>query len=399
MTMARTRGGKGTVWPSERRSFSDLLTGVTVTQLTNHCSHSNHIYFTNNGFYGDGKLIFGSDRENVTNLYSMDLHDGVITQLTDLERGRESRIQGTFLHPDGHEAYFYYDNSIMAINLGTMEERILYTIPENYKFGSLSCTADGQWLCFGLNKDLTQSIVMDTKNGYLGFEEYFRAKPHSMIMGVSPIDGTVKKLHEDQLWIGHVNTSPTQSHLLTFCHEGPWEQIDHRIWVLDIATGQYWKVKDKMPNEYVGHEYWLSDGIHIGYHGFTNSLEDHTGKIIGAVLFDNSHVEQYEFPFQNMHVHSNDLSLVIGDGQQTSAYHGQQFQDTIQVWRNEGAGFKGPRILCKHRGSFHSQNLHVHPRLSPDGKYVLFTSDMSGYGNLYMVDVPAFESLPEMPVT
>lgn len=43
-------------------------------------------------------------------------------------------------------------------------------------------------------------------------------------------------------------------------------------------------------------------------------------------------------------------------------------------------------------------NLHVHPRLSPDGKQVLFTSDMSGYGNLYLVDVPDFESLPEMPV-
>jgi oligogalacturonide lyase len=57
-------------------------------------------------------------------------------------------------------------------------------------------------------------------------------------------------------------------------------------------------------------------------------------------------------------------------------------------------GMEGPQILCKHRGSFHVQKIHVHPRFTPDGTQVLFTSDMSGYGNLYMVEVPEFESLP-----
>ncbi|NOU92748.1 oligogalacturonide lyase [Paenibacillus sp. LMG 31456] len=398
--MAVASSGKGTVWASERRSFQDRLTGVTVTQLTDYCSHSFHIYFTNNGFYGDdnGKLLFGSDRGNVTNLYSMDLQDGVMTQLTDLERGHGSRIQGTFLHPKGYEAYYYYDRAIVAIDLQTLKERILYTVPSGYNFGSMSCTADGQWVCFGLNEDYSSRLHMDMSNGYTGFEQYFSAKPHCMIMAVSTTEGTIKQLHEDQLWLGHVNTSPTQPHLLTFCHEGPWEQIDHRIWVLDMETGSHWKVRDTLKNEYVGHEYWMADGIHIGYHGFTNSLSDHTGKIIGAVRYDDSYLEEYSFPFQNMHVHSNDLKLVVGDGQQSGAYHGQQLQDTLQLWRNDGTGFQGPRVLCKHRGSFHTQTLHVHPRLSPDRKHVLFTSDMSGYGNLYMVDVPEFESLPEIPV-
>jgi oligogalacturonide lyase len=390
---------KNKVWPSERHSFQDRLTGVTVTQLTNYRSHSFHIYFTNNGFYGDGKLLFGSDRGNVTNLYSIDLRGGEITQLTDLNPGYPSRLQGTFLNPLGTEAYYYYNRAIVGIDLQTLEERTLYKIPEGYNFGSMSCTADGEWLCFGLNEDLSGRLDMDMSNGYTGFEAYFQAKPHSMIMAISITGGKLQKLHEEQLWLGHINTSPTQPHLLTFCHEGPWEQIDHRIWVFDMKTGRHWKVRDTKSNEYVGHEYWLKDGIHIGYHGFTGSLTDQNGKIIGAVHYDNGAVEEYSFPFQNMHVHSNDLLLVVGDGQQTNAYHGQQFQDTLQLWRNDGSGFQGPRLLCKHRGSFHSQSLHVHPRLSPDGKQVLFTSDMSGYGNLYMVDVPEFESLPEHEFT
>lgn len=395
--MVQKKQGKGTVWPSEKRSFTDRITGVEVTQLTDHSSHSFHIYFTNNGFYGDGRLLFASDRENVTNLYSMHLESGEMTQLTELERGKPSRLQGTFLHPNGGEAYFYYNRSLMGLNLSTMEERMLYSVPAGFNFGSMSCTADGKWICFGINEDMSDQMRADMSNGYVGFEEYFQAKPHCCIMAVSTEDGTVRKLHEEKLWLGHINTSPTQPHLLSFCHEGPWEQIDHRIWVLDMNTGKHWKVRDTKASEYVGHEYWLSDGIHIGYHGFTNSLYEDEGKIIGSVHYDGSDVKDYSFPYQNMHVHSNDMSIVIGDGQQTSAYHGAQYQDTLQVWRNHGTGFEGPRILCKHRGSFHSQILHVHPRLSPDGKQVLFTSDMSGYGNLYMVNVPEFETLPEMP--
>ena len=42
------------------------------------------------------------------------------------------------------------------------------------------------------------------------------------------------------------------------------------------------------------------------------------------------------------------------------------------------------------------QQLHVHPRFSPDGTHVLFTSDVSGYGNVYLAEVPNFASLPEV---
>jgi oligogalacturonide lyase len=51
--------------------------------------------------------------------------------------------------------------------------------------------------------------------------------------------------------------------------------------------------------------------------------------------------------------------------------------------------------VLTHRGSFHAQILHVHPRFSPDGDQILFASDAGGYGNLHLVDTPDFDSLPE----
>jgi oligogalacturonide lyase len=34
--------------------------------------------------------------------------------------------------------------------------------------------------------------------------------------------------------------------------------------------------------------------------------------------------------------------------------------------------------------------------LSPDGSYVVFTSDVSGYGNVYRVEVADFQTLPDV---
>ena len=50
----------------------------------------------------------------------------------------------------------------------------------------------------------------------------------------------------------------------------------------------------------------------------------------------------------------------------------------------------GPRVLYEHRSSFHIQQVQVHPRFGSDGRQVLFTSDISRYGNVYLAEVPEF---------
>ncbi len=83
----------------------------------------------------------------------------------------------------------------------------------------------------------------------------------------------MKVLHQEKRWLGHVNASPTQPHLLSFCQEGPWEKVEHRIWVMNTKSHERWKIREGHPRQFAGHEYWHEDGIHIGYHGFTESLE------------------------------------------------------------------------------------------------------------------------------
>lgn len=387
----------GEKWASEQVTFTDSISGIQLTQLTKYRAHSFHLYFTNCGWYdSDSKLLIVSDRGNSTNLFSVNLANGELTQVTDLDPKGTYQLQGTYINPQRDEAYYVSNKRIVALNLKNYEERVLYERPGGYRFGNVSCTADGALLCFGLVQDLSHVIKTNLSGGYVGFEETEARRPHSQICLLSLTDGQMRVIHEEKRWIGHVNTSPTQPHLLSFCHEGPWDKVDHRIWAMNVETGDVWKVREGLLEEYAGHEYWHADGLHIGYHGFTESLERKDGKFLGFVKFDNTEGEEFQFPYQNMHIHSNHADLIVGDGQQASAYHGERFQDCIFLWRRSGDKMEGPRILCKHRGSFHVQQLHVHPRFSPDGRKVLFTSDMSGYGNVYLVDVPPFESLPEV---
>ncbi|QKS69748.1 PD40 domain-containing protein [Paenalkalicoccus suaedae] len=388
-------------WPSERKTYKDSLSGVTVEQLTNHFAHSYHTYFTNNGWFGEDNrfLLFCSDRGNSENLYALDLTSGEMERLTDFTSYDDTSLQAAFINPLGNEAYFIANGTIQCLHLETKERSELLNLQKGWNFSNVSCTADGKRIVFAQVEDLSEQIATNLGSGYAGFEEIEKARPMSKICMLDLESGELEIILERKRWIGHVNASPTRPELISFCHEGPWDQVDHRIWVMDIHERLPKKIREGADNEYAGHEYWYADGETIGYHGYTESLDQAEGKLLGYTSYDNSFKEEFHFPYQNMHIHSNDATFIIGDGQQASAYHGETYKDCIFIWKRIGEKMEGPRILCKHRGSFHSQKVHVHPRFSPDSTYVLFTSDKDGYGNIYKVQVPEFDTLPGVPAS
>ena len=76
------------IFPSEKKTVKDRVSGAEVTQLTSYLGHSHHSYFTNNGWYDNNrKLLFTSDRDNARNLFSIDIESGEISQLTDFRPG------------------------------------------------------------------------------------------------------------------------------------------------------------------------------------------------------------------------------------------------------------------------------------------------------------------------
>lgn len=376
---------KGDRFAPEWSTYHDHKTGIEVKQLTNYKGHSHHLYFTNPGWYDQGqKLLFGSDRNNATNMYSIDLRNGTIQQLTELEKNaayHPNSLQNACVNPTKDETYFCCGQEVIALDLQTLQERIIYHVPDGFKWGMMNVTADGTYLCSVINEDLSYRLKLDLGHGYVGFQEYWEARPLSRVLRINIATGNVETVFEEQIWIGHINTSPTLPHVMTFCHEGPWHLVDHRIWGLDLNSGNAWKIREAAPGERIGHEYWFADGEFVGYQGYDAA----GGSFYGCIRYDNTAMTEAPFSQASMHFHSNDLSLIVGDGSATTPY--------LFLWRFKDGAFAGPRTILQHRGSFHIQRVHVHPRMSPDGKQIIFTSDPTGYGNVFMIDVPDFDTL------
>lgn len=364
---------KGTVFPSEIVRRRDPVTGLRFRQLTNGPEDSHHLYFTNPGWFDGGRrLLFVSTRNGATDLFGMDLESGAFVQLTD-ERCITDSFMFASLNPVRPEAYFWRSGALVALDLETLDERTLFVTPEGYANNILSVTCDGAALCTGIYEDLRHRFKVDLLKGYVGFDDYWAANPHSIILAVDTASGHSREVFSENAWIGHVNTSPAVAHLLSYCHEGPWHKVDNRIWGLDLRDGRSWMIRPRQRGESVGHEYWLQDGVTIGFHG-----QERTGaNFSGTIQYDNTGLQESPFPMKATHVHSNDTHLIVGDGTKQDP--------TLHIWKLETGMSPSPVAILRHDCSASVQARHVHPRFSPDSSRLVFVSDAGGVGNLFEV--------------
>jgi oligogalacturonide lyase len=391
--------GKGRVYHDKPFTYEDPYSGRTITRLTDYLGHSNHFYFTDPCWFNDDRsFIFMSDREGQSNLFRYDLDDHKITQMTDLKG--PSKARGC-ISTVNNANYFWWQNQVIELDLDTLEERLIWEAPPGMSPDNrANPTADGKYICTRLMEEKKQDKPT-IEFAYSRFREHFFAKPFSQIVRIEIATGQMEVIHEDRCYIGHINTSSTLPDVLTFCHEGPWHLVEQRIWGLNIQTGEAWKIRPQYEGENlaVGHEYWFADGERIGYHGRPRedrgTAQAHGDHIFGHIRWDNTEPVEVSFPFHSGHFQSRDESIIVGDG--TPALAGNRWQGAqpyIQLFQWDGTQYVGPRILAYHRSTFNNQHAHPHPRFTPDGKYVLYSSDLTDYSNMYLVEVGDFETLP-----
>ena len=380
-------------FPSEKITFTDRTTGATVHQLTNYKCNSTHPYFTDDGWYdNDRRMLFMSERDNARNIFSIEIESGEISQLTNSQPGSRGMNSPLFVNKKYNEIYYAENGCVYALSLDTLETRPLYIVPKGFTFGGARPTGDGESIVFGLTEDTSDRIKANLSAGYIGMREIFAAKPDCRIIRVDLKTGVATEVWQEYCWVGHINPSPTMGNLISFCHEGPWQLVDHRIWVLDLETGKAKKIREReIEGEMVGHEYWFEDGINIGYqvHHRTPGQEE---SFFGFEDYkgENRMEATWGAPMPTPdHIHSVGFNLVVGDSGKT-----------IKAFKYNGKNFEGPRIICMHDGSFFWGAHHPHPQMTRDEKHVVYNSNCTGYCQMYMVDIPEdFDSLPMLDLS
>lgn len=384
MTDTPTQGPRaGTIWPAQDDVYDDPNTGATVRRLTGYPgASSRHPYFTEPCLYDDGRrMVISSDRTGTTQAFSIDLETGLLTQLTDVPAAPSGTSNRPAIVDDGDAVYCWSGDCMVGVDFETLSATVLYEKPEGYHGKIPGVSADGSHVLVSIVEDVRD------RTGDDWHREKMELGPHSKVLAI-PTDGSgeVETLLEDERWIGHVNPSPTRPELLTYCEEGPWHEVDNRIWVLNSETDEQWRVRETTGEGGVGHEYWLTDGERIGYHGW-EVVDGERRAFAGSARYDDTDRLETEIPGGGTHSHSNTPGLLVTDGS-------TDIPCTLLFrYDEEAGGYEGPRLLATH--DWGAGSPHPHSRLLPDDSAVVFDADRyDGTSDTYLVEIPPFEELP-----
>ncbi len=385
----------GDTWPSEMREFKDVKTGRTIRQLTA-TGNNVHLYFTENSFDNvKNEIIFVSDRASGEdkrpedspryNIFRMDLGTGLITQLTD-----EPRSVGSVTKtPDSRLIVYTTGKQIKRLDTESSETTVIYEETGNFSVGAPSIAANRRYIAF------TRNEKVDAPRGpnYTGFKEsFYRIKDGRVTLAY--LDGSgAFDVFKDTHWLGHFQFCPDDSTLATFCHEGPWNLVTQRIWILDFVSREAKPCYRQEEYDSIGHEFWTQDG-HIffddrgpGHDGTITSSrtqavatevpvnENAMTPFVGLADRYGNLVRRVEMPFYCNHYHANpDNTLLVGD----------DVDDLVLI---DISGTEARlSVLCHHRTSWHTQSSHCHPTWSWDGTRILYASDLGGKVNIYLVE-------------
>ncbi len=385
----------GDTWPSEIREFTDAKTGRTIRQLTT-TGNNVHLYFTENSFDSvKNEIIFTSDRAAGEdkrpedsphyNIFRMDLHSGLITQLTDEPR----RVNSVTKTPDSRLIVYVTGNQIKALDARTGESTVVYEETGNFSVGAPSIAANRRYVAFTRN----EKVQAPRGPNYTGFKEsFYRIKDGRITLAYLNGSGAFD-VFKDTHWLGHFQFCPDDSTLATFCHEGPWNLVTQRIWILDFVSREARPCYRQEEYDSIGHEFWTQDG----YIFFDDRGPGHDGTItssrtqavatevavnqnvmipfVGLADRYGNLVRRVEMPFYCNHYHANpDNTVLVGD----------DVDDLVLI---DISGDEAKlSVLCQHHTSWHTQSSHCHPTWSWDGSRILYASDYGGKVNIYLVE-------------
>jgi oligogalacturonide lyase len=398
----------------------DAKTGHRVVRLSREPGSAS-LYFHQYPYSADGKkLVFTAP----SGIWTVDLDTHELQQVV---KGRvgillTSRKSGDVFYirrgggsEDGDRRGrdgFWRGGDVFATNLETLEERHIAKLPETFGGGNVCVNAD-ETLLVGIGTDPDGKAVPRTApdgGGEGRLLPGWASGAPRVIYTVDLATGDVIIIHRSHDWLNHLQTSPTDPQQILFCHEGPWHYVD-RSWLIRTDGSGLKQVHPRtMDMEIGGHEFFSNDGKTVWYDLQTpRSLVFWlAGYEIGTGKRTWYHLERDEWS-----VHYNvspDGKLFAGDGGGPDSVankspSGEVLDPAgngmwIYVFRPERVKMTGLAEQAEKQvqvGVFDSQRLvdmsrhdyHLEPNVTftPDGKWIVFRSNMHGPSHVYAVEI------------
>ena len=308
--------------------------------------------------------------------------------------------------------------TVFATHLDTKETVQIGTLPF---FGSFGGVNADETLLIGAASDRrgnrgdtggTNTLAVGSTNEPPRGEFFGRRGPRSMrLFSMNAKTGEVKTFHPSTNWLNHVQCSPTDPSLVLFCHEGDWHDVD-RVWTIRAGADEARLMhKRTLRYEIAGHEFFSRDGKWVWYDLQTPRAQEFW---LAGVNVETGERIRYPVERNQWSVHYNiswDGKLFAGDGGGTNSVANRTAMPEnrplkppgngqwIYVFRPQEGKFKtvkignevvkegkleGERLVDLSR---HDYRLEPNVTFTPDGKWIVFRSNMHGATHVYAVEV------------
>ncbi|MEZ5941612.1 MAG: oligogalacturonate lyase family protein [Planctomycetaceae bacterium] len=383
-------GGAASALP---KNWIDAKTGHRVVRLSE-LSGSASLYFHQQAYTpeGDKLLIFTPRGLETVDLQSRELKLVVSRRQysaggsSGVEMGRRTR----------HVYYGTRDRQgplVKATHVDTGETREIVQLPFGASFNGVN--AD-ETLLFGTIREARTDRVDDARNMRL-----FTANIET---------GEISTFHPSTAWLNHLQCSPTNPQLGLFCHEGIWQDVD-RVWTIPFGSDDAQLMHARQQRyEIAGHEFFGPRGDWVWYDLQTPRASEFW---LAGVNVNNGERIQYRLERKEWSVHYNvspDGKLFAGDGGGPNSVANQtplpekrrlsppgngqwiylfrpeeSFEEaTIGGDKVRVGRLKSERLVDL---STHDYDLEPNVRFTPDGKWIVFRSNMHGERHVYAVSV------------
>lgn len=196
--------------------------------------------------------------------------------------------------------------------------------------------------------------------------------------------GEVKTFHPATDWLNHVQFSPTDPTLMMFCHEGPWHKVD-RIWTIRTDGSDLKKIHTRtMDMEIAGHEFFSRDGKWIYY-----DLQMPKSQVFWLARYNvkTGKTEKFGLTKREWSVHFNvspDGTVFSGDGGGPNSVAKGDNGQWIYLFRPKNGKLESERLVNLVN---HDYSLEPNATFTPDGRWIVFRSNMLGPTHIYAVRV------------
>jgi oligogalacturonide lyase len=364
---------------------------------------SSSLYFHQYAFSADGKKLVITTRRGISaiDLATRDVEPVVRGRVRVLVTGRETG-----------DVYFLRDGAVWAANLDSHEERRVASLPEDLRSGNVAVNAD-ESMIVGVAVDRDgEAKPRTTPSGgrERGLAGRWAAGLAMVMYTVDIASGETSIIHRSNDWLNHLQCSPTDPQQILFCHEGPWHYVD-RVWTIRADGSDLRLVHPRtMDMEIAGHEFFSNNGKSIWY-----DLQTPRSLVFWLAGYDLESGARtwYHHERGEWSVHYNispDGSLFAGDGGGPESVANMTPSHTrldppgngqwIYLFRPEPIAMKDLAekaadqvkvgILRAERlvdMSQHDYELEPNVMFTPDGKWIVFRSNMHGPTHVYGVEV------------